>query len=100
MCIAEQSGCDLSCLVSSVAQILLDPHYRTLAGFQALVQKEWVRMGHPFQSYLSLVARSEAELEQVLYTLTCTGTVHTNMYRIHQHTDIFLSQLKYIMYST
>jgi len=63
--ITEQSGSDLSCLVCSVTQILLDPYYRTLIGLQALIQKEWVRMGHPFQRYLSLVPTSDAELEQV-----------------------------------
>lgn len=39
---------DLSCVVSSLVQILGDPHYRTITGFESLVQKEWVAMGHPF----------------------------------------------------
>jgi myotubularin-related protein 10/11/12 len=55
----------MSCLVSSVVQILLDPHYRTRVGFEALVQKEWVRMGHRFQRNLGLVGTSEGDLEQV-----------------------------------
>lgn len=64
-CILEQTGCDMSCLVCSVAQVLLDPYYRTLTGFQALIQKEWVRMSHPFQRYLSLVTTSDSDTEQV-----------------------------------
>ncbi|XP_060569677.1 myotubularin-related protein 12-like isoform X2 [Ruditapes philippinarum] len=78
--IQEQSGCDMSCLVSSVVQILLDPYYRTRVGFEALVQKEWVRMGHRFQRNLGLVGTSEADLEQVCMF------------------DFMLSQMQYIFY--
>ena len=27
---------------------MVDPHYRSVSGFEALVQKEWVALGHPF----------------------------------------------------
>ena len=27
---------------------MADPHFRTISGFESLVQKEWVAMGHPF----------------------------------------------------
>ncbi|KAL0193052.1 hypothetical protein M9458_011348, partial [Cirrhinus mrigala] len=38
----------LCCVISSLAQIMLDPYYRTLMGFQSLVQKEWVAGCHAF----------------------------------------------------
>eukprot|EP00002_Diphylleia_rotans_P013935 TRINITY_DN2714_c0_g1_i12.p1 TRINITY_DN2714_c0_g1~~TRINITY_DN2714_c0_g1_i12.p1 ORF type:complete len:1010 (-),score=157.29 TRINITY_DN2714_c0_g1_i12:251-3280(-) len=41
-------GYDSSSMASSLAQILLDPFYRTFQGFQVLVEKEWVSMGYPF----------------------------------------------------
>ena len=34
----------------SLAQVLLDPAARTRAGMAALVQREWLVMGHPFAS--------------------------------------------------
>eukprot|EP01065_Artemidia_motanka_P015046 TRINITY_DN1892_c0_g2_i1.p1 TRINITY_DN1892_c0_g2~~TRINITY_DN1892_c0_g2_i1.p1 ORF type:complete len:681 (+),score=218.78 TRINITY_DN1892_c0_g2_i1:73-2115(+) len=43
-------GWDRTAQVCAMAQLILDPHYRTLKGFRALVEKEWVEMGHRFHS--------------------------------------------------
>lgn len=45
----ECDGRDMCCVISSLTQILLDPFYRTIDGFQQLIQKEWVALGHPFR---------------------------------------------------
>lgn len=42
------AGCDLAAQVSSLAQLLLDPYFRTYEGFQKLIEKEWLHAGHPF----------------------------------------------------
>ncbi|XP_047726609.1 myotubularin-related protein 9-like [Prionailurus viverrinus] len=42
-------GTDSTLLVTSLAQLILDPVSRTMAGFQELVEREWIQAGHPFQ---------------------------------------------------
>uniref|UniRef100_H2Y622 Myotubularin-related protein 13 n=1 Tax=Ciona savignyi TaxID=51511 RepID=H2Y622_CIOSA len=46
--LSVEDGCDTVPQISSLAQIMLDPHYRTIRGFQTLVQKEWLSFGHRF----------------------------------------------------
>lgn len=43
-------GWDRTAQLSSLAQLLLDPHFRTLDGFARLVHKEWLAFGHRFDS--------------------------------------------------
>ncbi|EFA03795.1 myotubularin-related protein 9 isoform X1 [Tribolium castaneum] len=42
------SGLDSTLLVTSVAQVILNPDCRTVRGLQALVEREWLQAGHPF----------------------------------------------------
>src|SRR5262249_1874774 len=41
-------GWDRTAQLSSVSQICLDPFYRTIRGFQILVEKDWLSFGHRF----------------------------------------------------
>lgn len=51
----------MSCVVSSLVQVMCDPHYRTQHGFQGLVQKEWVTAGHRFYSRINYYRDSDKE---------------------------------------
>lgn len=46
----EADDRDMGCVVSSLVQLMCDPHCRSQHGFQSLVQKEWVTAGHRFYS--------------------------------------------------
>ncbi|KAF8039145.1 hypothetical protein BT93_B1634 [Corymbia citriodora subsp. variegata] len=51
-------GWDRTTQLVSLASLLLDPYYRTFAGFQALVEKDWLAFGHPFSDRFGLPTTS------------------------------------------
>ncbi|XP_064207198.1 myotubularin-related protein 11 isoform X1 [Anguilla rostrata] len=57
----EPEDRDMNCVVSSLVQVMCDPHCRTMPGFQGLVQKEWVMAGHRFLSRANYHRESDKE---------------------------------------
>lgn len=41
-------GWDRTPQITTLAELMLDPYYRTIEGFQILVQREWIAFGHKF----------------------------------------------------
>lgn len=42
-------GLDLTSVLVSLVKIMMDPFYRTLSGFQHLIEEDWIQAGYPFR---------------------------------------------------
>lgn len=121
-------GWDRTAQLTSVAQICLDPYYRTLRGFQVLVEKEWCSFGYKFmdrcghlsndKNFVALSATNSAantfanvqnkfisskhirETSPIFHQfLDCVfQTMHQNPKRF-EFNEYFLMQLHYHVYS-
>ncbi|KAF9430653.1 hypothetical protein BGZ94_005274 [Podila epigama] len=68
-------GWDRTTQLVSLAQILLDPFYRTIHGLRVLIEKEWVHAGHPFQS------RTDTASKQTSTTFTPSPEEESDSWR-------------------
>lgn len=91
----ENDGRDLTCIVSSLVQILLDPYCRTINGFQSLIQKEWVALGHPFCDRLGHVYSDTASEQSPLFLLflDCVWQLLQQFCEEFEFTETYLTTL-------
>ena len=60
-------GWDRTSQLSALAQILLDPFYRTINGFALLIEKDWLSFGHQFALRNGLMKKEEVTIKRVQY---------------------------------
>uniref|UniRef100_A0A182VSS7 Myotubularin phosphatase domain-containing protein n=1 Tax=Anopheles minimus TaxID=112268 RepID=A0A182VSS7_9DIPT len=91
----EINGRDMSCVISSLVQLLLDSSYRTIQGFQSLIQKEWVILGHPFSDRLGHVSTVKVAERSPLFLLflDCTWQLLQQFPESFEFSDVFLTTL-------
>ncbi|XP_069758453.1 myotubularin-related protein 10 isoform X2 [Narcine bancroftii] len=90
----EEEGRDLSCVVASVMQLMLDPHFRTTRGFQSLIQKEWVAAGYRFLDRCNHLHQSEKnECPLFLLFLDCVWQLLQQFPAAFEFTETYLTVL-------
>ncbi|KAI5643871.1 myotubularin-like phosphatase domain-containing protein [Phthorimaea operculella] len=102
----EGDGVDYCAVVSCLTQLLVDPYYRTISGFQSLIQKEWIALGHPFCDRFGLprpgnpketTAKDSALAQQApvfLLFLDCTWQLIQQFPSHFQFTETYLTTLR------
>ncbi|KAJ4947596.1 hypothetical protein JOQ06_009630 [Pogonophryne albipinna] len=90
----EEEDRDLNCVVSSLVQLMLDPHYRSLVGFQSLVQKEWVMAGHRFLDRCNHLKKNDKEESPLfLLFLDCVSQMMSQYPAAFEFTESYLTVL-------
>ncbi|XP_074118015.1 phosphatidylinositol-3,5-bisphosphate 3-phosphatase MTMR4 isoform X2 [Sminthopsis crassicaudata] len=69
-------GWDRTPQIVALAKILLDPYYRTLEGFQVLVETDWLDFGHKFGDRCGHQENAEDQNEQCPVFLQWLDSVH------------------------
>ncbi|XP_017888753.1 myotubularin-related protein 10-B isoform X2 [Ceratina calcarata] len=92
--ILQGAGTDLCCVISSLVQLLMDPYFRTINGFQSLLQKEWIAGGHPFCDRLGHIAQRTSEKSPVfLLYLDCVWQLIQQFPAEVEFTETYLTTL-------
>lgn len=75
-------GTDATLQVCALAQIILNPDCRSVHGFEALVEREWLQAGHPFSTrclcgaFASSNTRTKDQSPTFLMFLDCVYQIH------------------------
>ncbi|CAJ0583118.1 unnamed protein product, partial [Mesorhabditis spiculigera] len=92
-----EEGRDATSVISSLAQLILDPYYRTLEGFKALIEKEWIQFGHRFSHRANHTPDSQSNgvAPYFLIFLECCHQIHRQAPKSCQFNNFYLKFLAY-----
>lgn len=94
VCVHCSDGWDRTAQVSSLAALCLEPHYRTINGYQALIEKDWLSFGHKFTARCGHVACDGRERSPVFtQLLDCTWQLLRQRPEAFQFNERFLLTL-------
>lgn len=95
-------GWDRTAQLTSLAMLMLDPYYRTLRGFQVLVEKEWLSFGHKFAQRIGHGddKHSDADRSPVfLQFIDCTWQIMNQFKNAFEFNEHFLITILDHLYS-
>ncbi|XP_078077346.1 myotubularin-related protein 12 isoform X3 [Mustelus asterias] len=96
--LVEENCSDLCCLISSLVQVIIDPYFRTISGFQSLIQKEWVMGCHCFLDRCNLLRNNDKEAPVFLLFLECVWQLLQQYPPAFEFTETYMTILSDSMY--
>eukprot|EP01125_Pyxidicula_operculata_P007107 TRINITY_DN241_c0_g1_i2.p1 TRINITY_DN241_c0_g1~~TRINITY_DN241_c0_g1_i2.p1 ORF type:complete len:496 (+),score=53.55 TRINITY_DN241_c0_g1_i2:43-1530(+) len=95
-------GWDRTPQISALAQIMLDPFFRTIKGFGILVQKEWISFGHKFSCRIGHGEPENKNTEEspiFLQFLDCVHQIISQYPNYFEFNDNYLTELADMVFS-
>ncbi|XP_061089755.1 myotubularin-related protein 1a isoform X2 [Conger conger] len=95
-------GWDRTAQLTSLAMLMLDSHYRTLRGFQVLLEKEWVSFGHKFAARVGHGDENHANSERsplFVQFIDCVWQVMRQFPAAFEFNELFLITILDHLYS-
>ncbi|KAL3242906.1 hypothetical protein MRX96_020919 [Rhipicephalus microplus] len=95
-------GWDRTAQLTSLAMLMLDPYYRTIRGFEVLVEKEWLSFGHKFAQRIGHGddKHSDADRSPVfLQFIDCTWQIMNQFKNAFEFNEHFLITILDHLYS-
>ncbi|KAL8589142.1 Myotubularin-related protein 9 [Nucella lapillus] len=97
-------GSDTTLLVTSLAQMILDKDCRTVNGFEALIEREWVQAGHPFRFRCAksayAISKQRHESPVFILFMDCVWQIWTQFPCSFEFSENFLIMLVQHAYSS
>ncbi|XP_026183130.1 myotubularin-related protein 1a isoform X8 [Mastacembelus armatus] len=95
-------GWDRTTQLTSLAMLMLDSYYRTLCGFQVLVEKEWISFGHKFSARVGHGDENHANSERsplFVQFIDCVWQMTRQFPAAFQFNELFLMTVLDHLYS-
>ncbi|KAJ6222771.1 hypothetical protein RDWZM_001316 [Blomia tropicalis] len=92
-------GMDSTLQVCSLTQVILNPDCRTVHGFEALIEREWLQAGHPFairckhSAYTTASVRTREQSPIFLVFLDCVYQIYNQFQCSFEFNEHFLISL-------
>nr|XP_002129995.1 myotubularin-related protein 9 isoform X2 [Ciona intestinalis] len=97
-------GVDCTLQVTALTQVLLDPLCRTMRGFLCLIDREWIKAGHPFASrcFHSALSNQKTQTEGPSFTvfLDCVFQLQQQFPLAFEFNSRFLCELSRHAYAS